>query len=284
MKLFRFKSHSTRKSALPAHSLNFLVFRSALAVALLFTWLHLLPGLREILTSAGFHLSREASSGTGYFSLPPLEAALYPAFITAVLLSLLLLAMGVVPRTMAALAAAALGLLVSIDPTSSSAHLKIGILALVLIAIVSRRDLALAWPVQLGKILLVSVYFLAGWKKAVFGDWLERSHGLESILRGGFQTGLASALLGIFPSWIWSGGQIAVIVFQLLAPFLFLNPGTRKTALLCGCLFHIAIALMLKDMIFFSLLMLSFYPLFLPFSGLRAQGQRAIGAFYLGKP
>jgi hypothetical protein len=74
-------------------------------------------------------------------------------------------------------------------------------------------------------------------------------------------------LLRHLPLWGWSVLQYLALAFELLAPLLFTVRRLRPVALVLGIGFHLVIALMMKDLIFFSLQMWTFYLLFWPVAG-----------------
>lgn len=120
-----------------------------------------------------------------------------------------------------------------------------------------------AWPVYLIRIYLVVVYFGSGWRKAVFGDWLTNPDALIHCMTGFYATDFTRYLFLILPPLAWTFMQYGVIVFELGAPLLLLAPALRKWGILMGCLLHLGIALLMRDLVYFSLQMLAFYIPFL---------------------
>ncbi len=120
---------------------------------------------------------------------------------------------------------------------------------------------------------LILQYLAAGLAKAG-GDWLKSGDVLWSQVQGVYRTELAAWSLRHLPLWVWSVLQHLALAFELLAPVLFTVRRLRPLALVLGLGFHLVIALMMKDLIFFSLQMWTFYLLFWPAA---EQGQRAEG-------
>ena len=63
------------------------------------------------------------------------------------------------------------------------------------------------------------------------------------------------------PAW-WALAY-ASLAFELFAPLLFLWKRTRGAAILFGIGFHLSIALLMKDLVYFSTQMITFYIVFL---------------------
>lgn len=113
------------------------------------------------------------------------------------------------------------------------------------------------------KTMILTLYASSGWHKAVYGDWLTQPHTLASLLKGHHATPVGAYMLESLPfHWI-SLLQYAVLAFELFAPALFLSRRLCNAAVLFGCLFHVGIAFCMADLGIFSLLMISFYPLFI---------------------
>jgi len=120
-----------------------------------------------------------------------------------------------------------------------------------------------AWPIWLLRGYLVTVYFCSGWVKLIFGNWLSWEPVALKAMTGYYITPFSSWMASNLPETIWIIGAWVVIIFELGAPLLFLYAPLRKTALITGSLLHLVIALMMKDLVFFSLSMMVFYVAFL---------------------
>ena len=123
-----------------------------------------------------------------------------------------------------------------------------------------------AAPLRVLQATLILHYFAAGLAKAG-GDWFKGGDVLWSQVQGVYRTELAAWLLRHLPLWGWSVLQYLALAFELLAPLLFTVRRLRPVALVLGIGFHLVIALMMKDLIFFSLQMWTFYLLFWPVAG-----------------
>ena len=63
---------------------------------------------------------------------------------------------------------------------------------------------------------------------------------------------------------MWAAQQHLALFFEASAPLLFLVAKLRPLAFFLGIGFHLVIAVMMKDLIYFTLQMLCFYILFVP--------------------
>jgi hypothetical protein len=96
-------------------------------------------------------------------------------------------------------------------------------------------------------------------------------------VQGVFRTDVAAWALREMPRWSWDLQQHLSLAFELLAPLLFCVTRLRPVAFVLGIGFHLVIALMMKDLIFFSLQMWTFYVLFVSAAAWRPGGRRVKG-------
>jgi hypothetical protein len=115
------------------------------------------------------------------------------------------------------------------------------------------------WPMLLIRLYLVTVYFLSGWRKAVYGNWLDNPEAFLQTISGFYATPLQKMLVDHLPALTWPLLQYGTVVFELSAPLIFLHPFFRHQAIYAGLALHIGIALLMKDLSFFSAQMLVFY-------------------------
>jgi hypothetical protein len=251
-------------------------FIKALALAFLAYWMHLGQHLNDWLGSEGFHLT---SPATAVFS--PLSSswplviwrmtfagALLMFFRRAVAIGCLLVGSGFFYATMC-------------DPASIGALNMHFLFALAVIfwstGLRKAADVTMsAWPVYLVRLYLVVVYFGSGWRKVIYGDWLSNPDALLHCMTGFYTTNLTRCLYSVMPLFTWTLTQYAAVTFELGAPLLLLYPPLRKWGVIYGCLLHIGIALLMKDLFYFSFQMLTFYiPVLIPTSHLDAASPKS---------
>ena len=109
---------------------------------------------------------------------------------------------------------------------------------------------------------LILQHFGAGHAKAFRGAWLKFSNVLYTQVQGVYRTDFAAWCLRTFPVWSWTVMQWTALLFELEAPVLFCVRKLHIIGSILGMGFLLMIALMMKDLIFFSLQMWSFYALF----------------------
>jgi len=242
---------------MPAKSWD--LFIKSLALAFLIYWLHLSHGLNDWLGAQGFHLLTPTSR-----LFPPL-AIPWPLVLWYVVLSGVLLMFFRQTVAIGCLIAASGFFFVTMcDPASIAAlnmNFIFGFAVIFWSSGLSKttNGMMSAWPAYLIRIYLVTVYFGSGWRKSVFGDWLTNPHTLVDCMSGFYATHLTRWLYPVMPLFVWTLMQYATVSFELGAPLLLLYPPLRKWGVLLGCLLHIGIALLMKDLFYFSFQMLTFY-------------------------
>ncbi|NOT13407.1 MAG: HTTM domain-containing protein [Methylococcaceae bacterium] len=116
------------------------------------------------------------------------------------------------------------------------------------------------WPLRLIQFQIALIYFVSGWVKFHSPEWLDGTimqyvlvHPQYSrwdgwlIIDSTLSTSLLTNLAGVIRWW------------ELLFPFLLLNPYIRKPSLLFGLLFHLGL-LLTMNLRWFPIIMLSLYP------------------------
>jgi hypothetical protein len=121
-----------------------------------------------------------------------------------------------------------------------------------------------AWPIRIIQATLMIQYGTAGMCKLLHGDWLETPYVLYTHSVGIYRTAAAAWLIHFLPHRAWPIIGYSALAFEVLAPVLLLIRKLRPVAFVWGWGFQLVIALMMKDLIYFSLQMMSFYLLFLP--------------------
>ncbi|MCX6853859.1 MAG: HTTM domain-containing protein [Verrucomicrobia bacterium] len=128
---------------------------------------------------------------------------------------------------------------------------------------VNGRLIISAVPVRLVQGTLICQYLASGTAKAFKGDWLKHSDVLYTLIQGLHRTEFAAWCLRTLPVWSWTAMQWTTLLFELEAPVLFCVKKLRPIAFVIGIGLHLMIALMMKNLIFFSAQMWSFYALFI---------------------
>jgi hypothetical protein len=125
------------------------------------------------------------------------------------------------------------------------------------------RSYISAWPVRVVQATLIIQYFTAGLSKAVWGNWLSEPHALYTHAVGLYRNEVAAFLVHTVPAAFWPVLGFGALSFELLSPILFLVRPLRIVGVVWGVGFQLIIALMMKDLIWFSLQLISVYVLFL---------------------
>ena len=241
------------------------LFVKALALAFLAYWLHLGNGLNDWLGSGGFHPMSPALAV--FAPLPsPFPQLLWWTTLAGGLLMFL-------QRTVAIgclLAGGGFFYATMCDSASTGALNMHFLFALAVIfwgtSLRKTADITMAaWPAYLIRLYLIVVYFGSGWRKAIYGDWLNNPDALIHGMTGFYTTDLTRWLYPIMPLFTWTLTQYVTVAFELGAPLLLLYPPLRKGGVILGCLLHLGIALLMKDLFYFSFQMLTFYiPVLIP--------------------
>ncbi len=119
-----------------------------------------------------------------------------------------------------------------------------------------------AWPVRIIQSTLLIQYCTAGICK-MNGDWLKEADILYGHTAGLYRNWLATLAVLHLPHWTWIAQSVFALCFEFFAPVFFLVRKLRPLAFLMGIGMHIVIAALMKDLIFFSAQMITFYILFL---------------------
>ena len=224
---------------------------------------------REWLTDAGYHVSAAATDALNPAPLPLLPEAWLVPFLCLLFGSALLVMLDYGGRV-AKLAVLGCSVYIQLADQSSSFTLnKLYNYGFFLIAFAPgpRRSsdgiAQSAWPVRILQTTLLVQYFDAGLCKACHGDWLHRFDILYGDSVGIYRTELAAWLIHHMPRAFWIASSVFALTFELTAPALFMVRRIRWIGIAAGTAMHLVIAALMKDLIFFSLQMISFYAVFL---------------------
>jgi hypothetical protein len=122
-------------------------------------------------------------------------------------------------------------------------------------------ELRSAWPLRVLQATMLLQYLGAGICK-LRGDWLEHDDVLWAQAQLPFMTDLAAWMVREVPKSAWAAMQWSALAFELGAPLLFIVARLRPLAFVWGIGMHIAIALLMYQVGYFSLQIVAFYVLF----------------------
>jgi Vitamin K-dependent gamma-carboxylase len=237
----------------------------------------------EWLTDEGFHATAAELAPLGYPAPFPL---LTVSGVVILCLLIIASALGIILNRWRRLALGVfLGCLLYVQGVDwfsafTNNKLYVGVFSLLLLTPGYRRDaesgrlIISAVAVRLVQGTLIAQYLAAGVSKAFRGDWLKHSDVLYTQIQGIFRTEFAAWCLRHLPLWAWTVMRWVSLLFELEAPVLFTVRRLRWIAFVVGLGFHLMIALMMKNLIFFSAQMWTFYALFVSGDEWRAIGRR----------
>jgi hypothetical protein len=237
------------------------IFIKVLALVFLAYWLHLSQGLDDWLGAEGFHPPSVTAAVFGPLSSLGALILWWLTFLGGLLLLISL------PTTVALgciLAGGGLFYATMCDPVSMGAlnmHFLFAFAVIFWSTGLMRRSAGfmMAWPAYLIRLYLVVVYFGSGWRKTVYGNWLDNPHALLQCMSGYYPTSISRSLYGALPLFSWTALQYLTVVFELGAPLLLLYGPLRRWGTVTGCSLHLGIALLMKGLFYFSFQMMAFY-------------------------
>ncbi len=243
-------------------SLRLQVFRICLGIALLcymaFRWQY----AQEWLTEAGFHLP---------VTLLPYHSVAVPLMPVAALgwggilffVSIMGFIVGWHWRVFGWMAWMGLVYVTLADQLAAFSPNKILIATIFIILCSPRGRLVPAWPVRVLQTTIIIHLFMAGWVKVAHGEWLQDPYVFFTQVQGTYRTAFAAWLLQVLPKPAWAYLQLGALLFELLLPVLLLVRKFRWIAYVWGTIFQLMIALTMEHLIFFNLIMLSYFILFM---------------------
>lgn len=246
------------------------VFESLFTITFLLWMGRCFLSWEEWLTADGFHLTREELNALGYpdpwpllqgWQVPLLALAIFGS--GALLIANRWRRIALITLFLSALYAQRVDYMAAFTLNK----LYVGVFALMALAPGMVRDASTGRLMQSAALLrvlqgtLFLQYFAAGLAK-VEGDWLKYDDVLWGHVQGVYRTEIAAFALRHLPKWAWAAQQHVALAFELTAPLLFTIRRLRPIAFVVGLGFQLMIALMMKDLIFFSAQMWTFYALF----------------------
>ncbi len=226
---------------------------------------------QEWLTNSGFHLEARELVKLGYPE--PFELLTWPGVVCLTALICLSAVAHIFNHFRKLALVVLLGTALYVQGVDFMAaftlnKLYVGVYGVLLIAPGYRRDpitqqlVVSALAPRIIQTTLILQYFAAGLAKAFRGDWLNYADVLYTQVQGVYRTDIAAWCLRHLPVWSWTVMQWISLLFELEAPVLFCVRRLRLLAILLGLGFHFLVAILMKDLIYFSLQMAAFYVLF----------------------
>jgi hypothetical protein len=127
----------------------------------------------------------------------------------------------------------------------------------------TRRWKQSAAPLRVFQAMLILQYFASGLSKCE-GDWLKSPDVLWTQIQGEHCSYWGALALRSLPRWAWTAQQYLALLFEMGAPIFLMIRALRPVGFILGIGMHLLIALFMRDLIFFSAVMWTFYILFLP--------------------
>jgi len=119
------------------------------------------------------------------------------------------------------------------------------------------------WIIRIFQLTLIIQYIGAGVCKLAWGDWLFRSDVIWTQSQGHYKNPLAAWAVNDLPMFCWYILAWFSLGFESLAGLLFAYRRTRHITVILGVCFHLGIAMLMKDLIYFSLQMITAYVFFI---------------------
>jgi hypothetical protein len=221
----------------------------------------------EWLTTDGYHPSGAVSNGL-QLPVPALPPGALWWFAAVYFGSMVAVALGLGRRVALPILWCCLLYVTTVDRLSAFSMNKIYLVVYLVLWLAPLRDggdrLASAWPLRTLQATLILQYFGAGVCKAVHGDWLAHADTLWYQMQLPYRTPASAWMVRELPMNAFAAMQHAALLFELLAPLLFLVVRLRPIGMLWGLGMHLMIALTMHKVGLFALQNLAFYVLFIP--------------------
>ncbi|MCP4503597.1 MAG: hypothetical protein GY822_27000 [Deltaproteobacteria bacterium] len=266
----------------PYDVINWKIFQTIFGIAWLNWFAGYVPTIRYWISTGGFHIS--TANASGHYAEPaPLVPPEYVVAFTAVyLVCILLNIFGIWRKVLVWVMFWGAVYTQAVDQPSAFTLSKLFIVYFFLVGIAPQPEkrpgasddeplVMSAWPVRLIQLSLLIEYMEADSCKIFLGDWIFKySNGslyfsnmdpLWGFTQGLYKNFFAAWVVNVL-SWrpFWILFSLSAVAFEVFAPVLFLWRKTRyPVAIIYGICMHIGIAVLMKDLIYFSLQMITFY-------------------------
>ena len=257
----------------PINYFSFKLFRIAFAfVFILYLCKHLFS-IEEWFTETGFHINSNTKNWYHTDPFPLLSSNLAYALFFSLILSSVFLIFNKYSKVNSFILLIGNIYIQNVDPFNSFTLNKIFIITFLVIFLSpypsnfflknKRVSIMSIWPIRILQINLVLIYFTSGLCKVLNGDWLIYSDIIWAQNQGINRTAISAFMLRNLPISYWRIMTFVVLGFELFSPILLFSKKIKPYYLIFGILFHISIALMMYQLFFFSIQMISFYIVFL---------------------
>ncbi len=227
----------------------------------------------EWLTTYGYHLTAATTSRAYPVPLTPLPPWLLVPFLVGLFATSVAGVLAIGGRVTMILLVGFAYYVQMVDQPSSFTLNKLFVVYFTLLAVQpsakvfrdpsgAKRRYISAWPLRTIQAGLVLQYFTAGICKMAHGDWLKEADILLGHSVGLYRTEVAALVVEHLPHFAWIALSVGALAFEVGSPLLFLVKRIRPFGLVFGVVMHLSIAVLMVDLIYFSLQMIWFYVLF----------------------
>ena len=252
----------------PKDVLSLRWFESFLVGSMLYYFYGYLQTPEWWLTDTGFHMSAAATS-RHYIPPPPLPPV---EWLNGIMIALYFLGglylMGYGRRVLNWVFLAVCIYVQAMDQPSAFTINRMFIVSFFFLGLQPREEtirgkrVVSGWIVRVFQLTLMIQYTAAGICKFYWGDWLSRNDIVWTQAQGHYKNELAAWAINDLPTVYWVLLTWFSLGFETLAVFLFAWRKSRHATVVLGVLFHLGIAMLMKDLIYFSLQMLTAYVFF----------------------
>jgi len=263
----------------PRDAIRLQFFRVCIGLSLLFYMGFRWQYVGEWLTDAGFHIS---PANLPYFDLtvPLLTNQVAPWFGLVFFASIIAFIVGWQLRITSWIVLAGLVYVSAADQLAFFSPNKILLVSIFVLSASTvggyerrtgdRRSAPSVWPLRILQATCMIHLFMAGWAKITFGgEWLVKPYVFWTQVQGTYRTDAAAFLLNSVPMKGWYYLQWSALIFELLFPVMLIYKPARRIGIMCGFIFQLMIALTMKHLIYFNLIMISYFVLFIDEERLR---------------
>ncbi|MEC7987486.1 MAG: hypothetical protein VX278_20135 [Myxococcota bacterium] len=267
----------------PVDVINLRWFEGVLMFSVIYYFASYLKTPAYWLSEKGHHVSPEATL-SHYIPPPVLVPESWLPFVTVAFFTFSSLYMfGYFRRYLVWLFLAVAVYVQAMDQPSSFTINRMFIISFFVLALQSPtfirdgKQMIAGWVPRFFQLTLFVQYSTAGVCKMVSGDWLAFGRGdwlysLNLVMpdivwtqsQGHYKNYISAYAVNYLPWPIWWTLAMSTMIFETGFPFLFIWKRLRIPTLVFGVVFHLGIAILMKDLIYFSLQMITAYVLFLP--------------------